>query len=135
MLDLQPRVHLHAGAIPKLAALVGSEPLDAWKDWLAFHTLNQQANVLPKAFRDASFAFYGTTLNGTPKQRPRDQLAMNSVSAALQDAVGKAYVDKYFSAAAKSQVQNMVGEIKAALCTTGWPVASRTVRACRVRST
>ena len=35
--------------IPKLAALVGSEPLDAWKDWLAFHTLNQQANVLPKA--------------------------------------------------------------------------------------
>ena len=40
----------HATAIPKLAALVGSEPLDAWKDWLAFHTLNQQANVLPKAF-------------------------------------------------------------------------------------
>ena len=37
----------HAGAIPKLAALVGSEPLDAWKDWLAFHALNQRANVLP----------------------------------------------------------------------------------------
>jgi putative endopeptidase len=26
----------HSGAIPKLAALVGSEPLDAWKDWLRF---------------------------------------------------------------------------------------------------
>jgi predicted metalloendopeptidase len=104
----------HSGAIPKLSALVGSEPLQNWKDWLAFHTLNQQANVLPKAFRDASFAFNGTALAGTPQQRPRDQLAMNAVSNALQDAVGKAYVDKYFPASAKAEVQKMVEQIKAA---------------------
>jgi putative endopeptidase len=104
----------HATAIPRLAALVGSEPLDAWKDWLAFHTLNQQANVLPKPFREASFAFNGTALAGTPKERPRDQLAMNAVSSALQGAVGKAYVDKYFPASAKAEVQKMVEEIKAA---------------------
>jgi predicted metalloendopeptidase len=104
----------HAGAIPKLAALVGSEPLQSWKDWLAFHTLNQQANVLPKPIRDASFAFNGTALSGTPKQRPRDQLALNAVSNALQDAVGKAYVDKYFPATAKAEVQKMVDNIKAA---------------------
>jgi predicted metalloendopeptidase len=104
----------HANAIPKLAALVGSEPLDAWKDWLEFHTLNQQANVLPKNFRDASFAFNGTALNGTPQQRPRDQLALNATSNALQDAVGKAYVDKYFPASAKTEIQHMVDGIKAA---------------------
>ena len=104
----------HAGAIPKLAALVGSQPLDAWKDWLEFHTLNQQANVLPKAFRDASFAFNGTALSGTPQERPRDQLALNATSNALQDAVGKAYVDRYFPASAKAQVQGMVDGIKAA---------------------
>src|SRR5207237_7335778 len=34
----------HGAAIPRLAALVGSEPLQNWKEWLAFHTLNQQAN-------------------------------------------------------------------------------------------
>jgi putative endopeptidase len=104
----------HAAAIPKLATLVKSEPLDAWKDWLTFHTLNQRAAVLPKAFRDASFAFNGTALGGAPKQRPRDQLAMNAVSGALQDAVGKAYVDKYFPASAKAEVQKMVDGIKAA---------------------
>ena len=93
------------GAIPKLAALVGSEPLRRWKDWLAFHTLNQQANVLPKAFRDASFAFNGTALSGTPQQRPRDKQALNATSNALQDAVGKAYVDKYFPASAKAEIQ------------------------------
>ncbi|QIK77905.1 M13 family metallopeptidase [Sphingomonas piscis] len=104
----------HATAIPRLSSLVGSQPLQNWKDWLVFHTLNQQSNVLPKAIRDASFAFNGTELFGTPKQRPRDQLALNSVSNNLQDAVGKAYVDKYFPALAKSQVQGMVDNIKAA---------------------
>jgi predicted metalloendopeptidase len=104
----------HAASIPKLAALVGSEPLQNWKDWMTFHTLNQHANVLPKPFRDASFAFNGTVLQGTPQQRPRDQLALNATSNALQDAVGKAYVDKYFPASAKAEVQTMVDNIKAA---------------------
>jgi predicted metalloendopeptidase len=104
----------HAASIPKLAALVGSEPLDAWKDWLEFHLLNQQANVLPKAFRDASFAFNGTALAGTPQQRPRDKQALNATSNSLQDAVGKAYVDKYFPASAKAKIQQMVDGIKAA---------------------
>jgi predicted metalloendopeptidase len=104
----------HSAAIPKLAALVGSQPLQAWKDWLTFHTLNQQANVLPKAFRDASFAFNGTALAGTPKERPRDILALNATSSALQDAVGKAYVEKYVPASAKREIQQMVANLKAA---------------------
>jgi predicted metalloendopeptidase len=104
----------HAGAIPKLSALVASEPLQSWKEWLAFHTLNRQASVLPKPIRDSDFAFYETALAGTPKQRPRDQLALNAVSNSLQDAVGKAYVDKYFPASAKAEVQRMVDSIKAA---------------------
>ncbi|WP_294005404.1 M13 family metallopeptidase, partial [Sphingomonas sp.] len=104
----------HGGAIPKLAALVGSEPLDAWKDWLAFHTLNQRANVLPAAIRDASFAFNGTALNGTPQQRPRDKQALNAASNALEGAFGKAYVEKYFPASAKSEIQGMVEGIKGA---------------------
>ena len=104
----------HAGAIPRLAALVGSEPLDAWKDWLAFHTLSQQAAVLPAPIRDAAFAFYGTSLAGTPQQRSRDRQALEATSNALQDAVGKAYVDKYFPASAKAEVATMNDNIKAA---------------------
>lgn len=104
----------HFAAIPKLAALVGSEPLQNWKDWLAFHTLNEHADVLPKPFRDANFAFFGTTLQGTPQQRPRDALALNATSNALQGAVGKAYVDKYFPASSKAQIEKMVDNLKAA---------------------
>ena len=104
----------HFAAIPGLAALVGSEPLQTWKDWLTFHTLSEHASVLPQPFRDASFAFNGTVLQGTPQQRPRDALALNSTSNALQDAVGKAYVDKYFPASSKAQIGAMVDNLKAA---------------------
>ena len=104
----------HYAAIPKLAALVGSEPLQSWKDWMTFHTLNQQANVLPTPFRNASFAFNGTVLQGVTKMRPRDISSLNSTSNNLQDAVGKAYVDKYFPASSKAEIQKMVDNIKAA---------------------
>ncbi|HEX3423448.1 MAG TPA: M13 family metallopeptidase [Sphingomicrobium sp.] len=112
--DAQKFDAYHYASIPRLASLVGSEPLQNWKDWLTFHTLNQQANVLPKPFRDASFAFSGTVLQGTPQQRPRDALALNATSSALQDAVGKAYVDKYFPASSKSEIEGMVDNLKAA---------------------
>lgn len=44
-------------AITKLSALVASEPLQSWQDWLAFHTINQVTGSLPKAIDDASFGF------------------------------------------------------------------------------
>jgi putative endopeptidase len=59
---------LAAGGGDQALRLVASEPLDVWKDWLAFHTINQVANVLPKAYDDAQFAFYGHT-HRQPQQR------------------------------------------------------------------
>ena len=101
-------------AVTKLAALVGSEPLDAWKDWLAFHRINQRTDVLPKAFDDAHFAFYGTEVQGTPQQRTRDKRALSSLNTWLGDAVGKRYADKYFPASSKADIDGMVKNIKAA---------------------
>ena len=101
--------------VTRTAALIGSEPLDVWKDWLAFHRINQMTEVLPKAFGDANFAFYGTEINGTPQQQPRNKRAFNALDTWLGDAVGKRYVDKYFPASSKADIDGMVTNIKAAL--------------------
>jgi len=101
-------------AISKLSALVASEPIQAWQDWLTFHTINQLTSVLPKPIRDASFDFYGKTLNGTVAQQPRDKQGIAAVNGALGDAVGKIYADKYFPASSKSEIQGMVKNIVAA---------------------
>jgi len=101
-------------AISKLSALTASEPLQTWKDWLTFHTLNHSAGLLPKAYADAQFDFYGHTLNGTPKQRDRWKRAVGSTGDALGDAVGQIYVQRYFPASSKARVAQMVDNIKAA---------------------
>lgn len=103
------------GTVTKLSALVASEPLDVWKDWLAFHRINQMTDVLPKAFDDAHFAFYGTELTGQPQQRTREKRAFASLDAWLGDAVGKRYVERYFPASSKADIDAMVTNIKAAL--------------------
>ncbi|HYE49831.1 MAG TPA: M13 family metallopeptidase [Azospirillaceae bacterium] len=102
------------GAITAIAALVGSEPLETWKEYLAFRAVNKAAPFLPKAFADARFGFYGRTLNGTPKQRDRWKRAITNTDAALGDAVGKLYVERHFSPEAKAQAQEMVRNIVAA---------------------
>jgi len=105
------------GAVTGEAALVASEPLQAWQDWLTFHRINQVAPVLPNAIDAAHFAFYGTTLSGTPQQRPRDKRAIAAVQGALGDAVGQLYVKQYFPASSKADIQNMVKGILAAFDT------------------
>ncbi|TPG22283.1 M13 family peptidase [Sphingomonas koreensis] len=101
-------------AITGEAALVASEPLQNWQDWLTFHRINQVTPALPKALDDAHFAFYGTTLNGTPQNRTRDKRAIGAVQGALGDAVGQLYVKQYFPASSKADIQNMVKNILAA---------------------
>ena len=101
----------HPKAIAGLAKLVASEPLDAWKDWLTFHRLNEAGSFLPRAFVAQRFAFYGKTLSGTPAMRPRWQRGVDLTSTALGDAVGKAYVDRHFPAETKAKVQAMVAGI------------------------
>jgi putative endopeptidase len=96
------------------SALVASTSLDTWKDWLAFHLIDAYAGVLPKAFAEESFAFYGRTLSGTPENRPRWQRGVGVVNGFLGDAVGQIYAQRYFSPEAKAQAQAMVANIIAA---------------------
>ncbi len=104
----------HGQAITGLAALVASEPLDAWKDWLVFHHINSHADVLPSSIDNAAFAFNGTKLSGTPEQRSRDKRALSALDEYLGDAVGRVYAEHYFPASAKAEVSTMVDNIVSA---------------------
>jgi putative endopeptidase len=72
------------------------------------------SNVLPKAFADERFAFYGTVMTGTTKQRDRWKRAVDATSGGLGDAVGRLYVSKYFPPEAKAEAKKMVANIVAA---------------------
>jgi putative endopeptidase len=101
----------HPKAVAGLSALCAKEPLDVWKDWLAFHAIENAAIYLPKAFVDERFNFYGKALSGIPELRPRWQRGIDLTNAALGEAVGKLYVERYFPAETKAKAQAMVGDL------------------------
>jgi len=96
------------------SALVESTPLETWKDWLAYHVLEEYAGYLPKAFSDESYAFFGAMLQGAPQQRPRWQRGVMVVNRYLGDDVGQIYAQRYFPPEAKAQADAMVANIIAA---------------------
>jgi endothelin-converting enzyme/putative endopeptidase len=109
--DQQKFIVWHPTAVTGEAALVQKVDLATWKDYLAFHRINQFANVLPKAFADQRFDFYGKSLSGTPQQSLRWKRALGATNGALDEAVGKIYVGKYFPAENKARLQQMVSNI------------------------
>ena len=107
-------VAYHALPITRLSALVAREPLQAWQDWLLFHQLNRNTAVLPGALDRLHFAFYGTVIEGRAAPRSREKAGIDALNATLGEAVGKLYVEQYFPAPAKAEIEGMVAAIKEA---------------------
>ena len=93
------------------AALLESESLSAWQEWLAMRVLSAAAPYLSSAFVDASFAFYGTTISGTPRNKDRWKRGVAVVEAALGEAVGQIYVARHFPESHKARMQTLVANL------------------------
>ena len=101
-------------AIGPLAELCMRTPVSTWRDYITWHYINGYANVLPRTIDDASFDFFGRTMNGQPQQRERWKRAISSVNNVLGEAVGEIYVQRHFSAEAKAQTLELVENMRRA---------------------
>ena len=101
-------------AITGEAALIASQPLQAWKDLLTLHLIEDYAAGISNALAEERFAFVGKVLSGTTQQRPRDIRGDILVSNVLGDAVGKLYAQRFFSPEAKAAAQALVSNLLAA---------------------
>ena len=93
------------------ASLLGTEPLATWQEWLAMRVVSSAAPYLSSEFVDANFAFYGTTLSGTPRIKDRWKRGVAVVEAALGEAVGQIYVAQHFPEGNKARMQTLVANL------------------------
>jgi putative endopeptidase len=93
------------------AALLSSESLPVWQEWLALRVINAAAPYLSPAFVDANFAFYGTRISGTPRNKDRWKRGVAVVEAALGEAVGQIYVARHFPETHKARMQTLVDNL------------------------
>lgn len=97
--------------VSEVLALVHSEPVESWQDYLTARCIVPLMNTLPKRYEDLRFSFYGTTLNGIKQQEPRYKRMIDSVVAKLPDAAGQLYVETHFDANAKQTIIDLVNRI------------------------
>ncbi len=94
---------------------MSSTPIDDLKTYLRWHVIHGQTSVIPKAFDEETFAFYGKQLTGAKEQRPRWKRCVDATNSDLGEALGKVYVERTFGPEGKARTLRMVQAIEAAL--------------------
>ena len=97
-----------------LEKLVAATPIDTLRAYLRWTAVNTAADLLPKAFVDANFEFYGKTLSGQAEIQPRWKRCVSATTGALGEAVGKVYVEREFAGDSKEKALEMIHDIEAA---------------------
>jgi putative endopeptidase len=127
--DFQWEVYFAKVGLPSLSSLnvaapgffrvmseeIAKETLADWKIYLRWHLVHSYAPFLSAAFLNEDFAFYGKTLRGQQELQPRWKRCTENVDDHLGEALGQAYVKRYFTPEAKRQALKMVKEIDAAM--------------------
>lgn len=88
--------------------------LDEWKIYFRWHLIDTFASYLSKPFVDQNFKMV-SAISGAEKLLPRWKRVVNTENAALGFAIGKLYIQKYFSPESKQKVLNILKNIRAVL--------------------
>jgi len=82
--------------------------VEDWKAYLRWMLLNRYAGALTTDMENANWQFYGKTLTGAVKQRPRDERALQNVNGSVGEALGKLYVEQKFPPEAKAKAEELI---------------------------
>ncbi len=104
-------------AFPKIAKIYAATPLATLKAWEAFHTIDQASAYLSDRFYDRRFQFHSKTMYGVAEERPLWKRAVGTTDGSLGEALGRAYVAKYFPPESKAKMVDLVHELLTAMKT------------------
>jgi predicted metalloendopeptidase len=94
-----------------LQTIFKDNKVDDWKAYMRWMLLRGSAGELSTAIETANWEFYGKTLTGALKQRPRHEKALQVVNGTVGESLGKLYVEKMFPAEAKTKAFNMIKNV------------------------
>ncbi len=97
--------------VTELGKMLKTEPMATWRLYLKWQILAARAPLLPRAYVDERFAFYGRTLNGIEENEPRWKRAVGDVEDALGEAVGQIYVARHFPPKSKARMEGLVANL------------------------
>jgi putative endopeptidase len=96
--------------------ILADTPLDQIKTYLRWHLIHSFAGTsMPNSFDEENWHFYAHILNGAEKQQERWKRCTTRVDQEMGEALGQAYVAKYFPPEAKQRALEMTLAIEQAM--------------------
>ena len=103
------------GYVTTVNDVLSTQPLQAIKAYLRWHTLHEAAPLLSKPFEDENFAFFSQTLQGQKEEQPRWKRCTRLTDRALGEAVGQDWVRQNFPPDAKANMEKLVHALEASM--------------------
>jgi putative endopeptidase len=88
--------------------VIAAASMEDIRTYLTWNVLHDAVPMLPHAFANENFSFYGKAITGQKELRPRWNRCVSYTDSALGEALGVAYVDKTFGSEGKSRTLAMV---------------------------
>ena len=101
--------------IKEVEKIINSLPVENQSAYMQWSLIDRAAGYLSDDLVAQNFDFYGKTLSGKQTNQPRWKRAVSTVNGVLGEAVGQMYVEKYFPAAAKERMVQLVKNLQTAL--------------------
>jgi putative endopeptidase len=100
--------------VEDLPSLICSVPVSTWQSYFIWHLTRTMVEVLPAAFRDAHWSFFGSFLAGQALPSTRSRNAVVAVGDAFGHALGREYVRRHFADEDRVLVVEIVEKLRRA---------------------
>ena len=102
-------------ALKEALKVLKDTPVEVLKDWLQWQILDDAGSLLGDEVYAEEFDFHNRIMTGAQEPQPRWKRSVNAVNGVLGEAVGQLYVEKYFPAANKARMEQLVKNLQVAL--------------------
>jgi putative endopeptidase len=96
-------------------AMLREVPMENWKTYLRFMTVNSAAPSLSKKFADENFNFFGRYLSGAKERQPRWKTCVAATDSNLGEALGEEYIKRAFKPEARARMNELIDNLLAAM--------------------
>lgn len=100
-----------AGIDQLIATMTAAE----YRDYMEWVQIRKYSGCLDDTTRATYFDFFGRVLSGSQQDHPLWKRALQQLEDQMGEALGKMFVEKYFPAAAKERMQQLVRNLQTAL--------------------
>ena len=101
-------------ALKETAVLFEQTSVAVLQAYMAFHLLDDAAEMMGREWQERHFAFHGARLQGLKAQRSRDENAITLLNGVLGEVVGQEYVARHFPPEYRQTLMTYIGYLREA---------------------